>query len=999
MKNHFSIILFVLIELIYSNFNVYAQCTNTCGSNLIQNPGFETPTSLCGTTTDIQLYNSQSPVANWLGTDNYPMAGSSPDYFSPCAGTTNTPNLPCLSGTGRVGIFTKTSFALGREYVQSQLVSPLVAGKTYCYSMVVKSRVGAAGNILSICDGIGAWFHNQGLINIQTMNGGNQFLGPGSTINASPQVENPVGNLIGASCVTVTGTFCAQGGESWIVIGNFRDDINTTMTGSNPNNYMYIEDTQLFELCPPTLSITASPLVVNCGQSSTLTVTSTFPAGTTYTWVSPSGNTLSGIGNQVVTPSSNTTYSLVATYTNNCGVQTQTASVSITASGGTPVTPTFSPIGSVCFGATPPILPSSSNNTSPITGTWNPPIINNTASGIYTFNPTAGQCATTQTLAVTIVPSPTLSVNSSTICPNGTATLTATGANSYSWSAGLSSSTGSIALGTPISTTIYTVTGTVGSCTSSATSTITVFTPTISVSSSTICLGSTATLTANGASTYTWLPMNVSGNTATVSPTSNTTYTINGTSGACTGSTTVNVNVTPIPTISVNNATVCASSTIILVATGATSYTWSNGVTTNTTIVTATSNPTNFTVTGAVNGCTNSAVSSVSVIPNPTITINSPTICTSGTATLIANGASSYTWSSGLSSTTGSLVTGNPSSTTIYTVIGSSNNCTNTTTSTINITPPVLITSSSVAICIGNSATLTANGANTYTWLPMNITGSSINITPTSNATYTVNGTVGACTGSTTVSASVIPLPTINVNSATICAGQTAVLNTSGATSYTWSNGNNNGSISVNPTATTIYTVIGNVNGCTNTSTSTVLVNPSPFLTTSPDVTIIKGTSTTLSFSGNVTSFTWAPLTALSCTNCMSPVASPSQTTQYCVNATLGDCSSTSCILVTVEPACFSNSDYGTPNAFTPNGDGINDEFCLKGWDECSTSFFIAIYNRWGEKVYESSNPAFCWDGNYLGNPLNSAVFVFYIKAEILKVGTVTKKGNISLIK
>jgi len=999
MKNYIFFISLVFFNVLFLGRKLSAQCTNTCGSNLVQNPGFETPTSLCGNTTDIQLYNSQSPVANWFGTDNYPGAGSSPDYFSSCAGSTNTPNLPCLNGTGRVGIFTKTSFALGREYVQSQLTSPLIAGKTYCYSMIVKSRVGAAGNILSICDGIGAWFHNQGLINIQTMNGGNQFIGSGSTINASPQVENPAGNLIGATCVTVTGTFCALGGESWIVIGNFRDDANTTITGSNPSNYMYIEDTQLFELCPPTLSISASPLALNCGQSSTLTVTSTFPAGTTYTWVSPSGNTLSGIANQVVTPSSNTTYSLVASYTNNCGVQTQTASVSITASGGTPVTPTFTPINSICFGSIPPSLPSSSNNTNPITGTWNPPIINNTASGIYTFNPTAGQCATTQTLAVTIVPSPTLIVNSSTICPNGTATLTATGANSYSWTAGLSSSTGAITLGTPISTTIYTVIGTVGSCTSSATSTITVFTPTISVSSSTICLGSIATLTANGASTYTWLPMNVSGSTTTVSPTSNSTYTINGTSGACTGSTIVNVNVTPIPTVSVNNATVCASSTTTLVATGATSYTWSNGVTANTTIVSGTSNPINFTVTGSVNGCTNSAVSSVSVIPNPTITINSPTICTSGTATLIANGASTYTWSTGLSSITGSIVTGSPLSTTIYTVIGSSGNCTNTATSTINVIPPIIISVNPVTICIGSSTTLTANGANTFTWFPGNTSGSSINVTPTTNTSYTVNGTVGACTGATTVNVSVIPMPTVTVNNATVCEGQTAILNASGATSYTWSNGSNSSSISINPISTSVYTVIGAVNGCTNTSISNVLVNPSPLLTTSSDITIIKGTSTTLNFSGNVTSYTWTPTTALSCTNCMSPVASPSQTTQYCVNATLGDCSSTSCILVTVEPACFSNADYGTPNAFTPNGDGINDEFCLKGWDECSTDFYISIYNRWGEKVYESTDPAFCWDGNYLGNPLNSAVFVFYIKAEILKVGSITKKGNISLIK
>ncbi|MBL7934732.1 MAG: gliding motility-associated C-terminal domain-containing protein, partial [Bacteroidia bacterium] len=216
---------------------------------------------------------------------------------------------------------------------------------------------------------------------------------------------------------------------------------------------------------------------------------------------------------------------------------------------------------------------------------------------------------------------------------------------------------------------------------------------------------------------------------------------------------------------------------------------------------------------------------------------------------------------------------------------------------------------------------------------------------------------------------------------------------------YSWNTGATSSSLNVSPTTTTVYTVTGTTNNCSSTKTTTVNVTQTPTISVSSDVTITKGSSTTLSVSGNTNSISWTPNTNLSCNTCANPIASPSITTQYCVKSKNGACESNECILVIVESDCKSNADYSTPNAFTPNGDGLNDAFCLQGWDECSTTFYIAIFDRWGEKVFDSSDPSFCWDGNYLGVPLNPAVFVFYIKAEILNVGSITKKGNITLIK
>jgi len=101
---------------------------------------------------------------------------------------------------------------------------------------------------------------------------------------------------------------------------------------------------------------------------------------------------------------------------------------------------------------------------------------------------------------------------------------------------------------------------------------------------------------------------------------------------------------------------------------------------------------------------------------------------------------------------------------------------------------------------------------------------------------------------------------------------------------------------------------------------------------------------------------------------------------------------------VMVEIVCPGHEGLSTPNAFTPNGDGINDEFCLQGWESCLHDFVIRIYDQWGEKVFESTDASFCWDGKYRGRVLDPAVFVYHIKASFSN-GQVVRKGNISLLR
>ena len=100
-----------------------------------------------------------------------------------------------------------------------------------------------------------------------------------------------------------------------------------------------------------------------------------------------------------------------------------------------------------------------------------------------------------------------------------------------------------------------------------------------------------------------------------------------------------------------------------------------------------------------------------------------------------------------------------------------------------------------------------------------------------------------------------------------------------------------------------------------------------------------------------------------------------------------------------VENPCPGTNDLKVPNAFSPNGDGHNDQICLQGWNGCVTDFKIVIYDRWGEKVFESDDPAFCWTGIYKTKMLDPAVFVYYITANLPSNEKITKKGNISLIR
>ena len=267
-------------------------------------------------------------------------------------------------------------------------------------------------------------------------------------------------------------------------------------------------------------------------------------------------------------------------------------------------------------------------------------------------------------------------------------------------------------------------------------------TPSIAVAGPTsVCLGSSMTLTVSGASTYTW---NTNANTTTISltPSVNTAYYVNATGvNGCTASIANTATVYALPDVSITgDHTVCAGSAISLTVLGASSYTWNNGIGTSTFAAIPTTNTT-YTVIGMdITGCSNFTTHSVTLI-SPTLTVAGNTVlCAGNVANLTVSGAINYLWDNGATTSTSSI---SPSVSTIYTVTGfDANNCMNTKTVSIvvNPVPVIAYATSNMLLCEGETATITVSGAHSFVWNTGDI-GATFSIQPSATTVYTVTGT------------------------------------------------------------------------------------------------------------------------------------------------------------------------------------------------------------------------------------------------------------------
>ena len=242
-------------------------------------------------------------------------------------------------------------------------------------------------------------------------------------------------------------------------------------------------------------------------------------------------------------------------------------------------------------------------------------------------------------------------------------------------------------------------------------------------------------------------------------------------------------------------------------------------------------------------------------------------------------------------------------------------------------------------------------------------------------------------------------LPMVEILSAPVCQGELASFTATGAEQYLWSNGATSESVEIEANDLETLSVVGFLAGCSDTAMVVVEVLPIPVLNVSGASFIPPGGQASLLASGTGTDYLWSPSQGLDCNDCTDPIASPAVTTEYCVTSQLDGCSATQCVVVNVGSFCESVFTYDTPTAFTPNGDGINDLFCIEGWENCLERFNISIFNEWGQIVFQTGDIAQCWDGTQGGRPLNPGVFVFFIEAIITDVGDISRTGKIALMK
>jgi hypothetical protein len=275
----------------------------------------------------------------------------------------------------------------------------------------------------------------------------------------------------------------------------------------------------------------------------------------------------------------------------------------------------------------------------------------------------------------------------------------------------------------------------------------------------TICAGASTSVTASGTGTIEWFDgTNSLGTTASVnvSPTVTTVYdaTLTDANG-CTDTKQVTVSVNALPAVSAgSNTGLCIGSSKTLAASGASTYSWDNGLGTGATHSVNPTSATTYTVTGTDgNGCVNTDQITISINSLPTVVAgNDVTICNGETTLISATGGSSYAWDNGLTAGASHNVT--PAGTTTYQVTGTdANGCVNSDQVTVNVnTLPTISAGSDVAICTGGSTTIAATGGNSYNWNNTLGAGASHSVSPNTTTTYEVTGTgANGCENTATV--------------------------------------------------------------------------------------------------------------------------------------------------------------------------------------------------------------------------------------------------------
>lgn len=666
-------------------------------------------------------------------------------------------------------------------------------------------------------------------------------------------------------------------------------------------------------------------------------------------------------------------------------------------------------------------------------------------SGVYSLTLTAANnCTASTTTTLTVHPTPTVAVNSNTVCVTQTINLTANSfvGASYFWQGPLSYTSNaqnpSISNATVAMTGAYNLTVTsLQGCTNTAVANASVVAlpiPVITPNTPSLCLGANLTLSASGGISYNWSGPNGFANASQNTGINNVTllaggiYSLLVTTGPCTATTTQSITVFPLPSPSASSVPTCDTKNLVLTSNGGGGiyYSWTGPLS----FASSLQNPT---ITAAsplnsglytllvtdVNNCQASTSTQVSILLNPIVKASGITVCIGNSAVLTASGAVSYLWSGpgnySSNSSIASIPVANSVQPQVYTVMGTApNSCTSVATAVLNTIPlptPSLIVNPSKA-CVNSTVSLQGFGGDFYEWRgPYNLFSKSQTVSFTAvnlayGGTYTLTAFSNAgCSSSTTGLLQIDAAPDGDLvnssgNSCVPFCSDFSLVNKSPSpvVNTVWQiNGREFNTPVFNYCFNQPgdYVVMGsftNAIGCVNSSSFQVTGYPLPvadfeFFPENPVAGVDEVQFTNTSQGAQLSHYNWffmnnrgpkviGPNAAYTFeNNGIYPVA--------LVVRNIWGCADSVVKAIKVEP----DFNVYVPNAFTPNDDGTNDVFLPKGTG--IVKYDMVIYDRWGQKLFQTSDFTKGWDGTFKGEECKSDVYVW--KAQVTDLTGKTK--------
>ncbi len=651
-------------------------------------------------------------------------------------------------------------------------------------------------------------------------------------------------------------------------------------------------------------------------------------------------------------------------------------------------------------------------------------------------------CNDTVSVPVNIISNPvvTTSFKDTTYCGKDSIVLHASASNggTYSWLPSTNILNGNTPDATvfPSAFTKYTVTLDAGGC--SATDTVNVnplldLTASITTSSVNICEEDTVTLSAVSNHTnvkFLWSPAATLSSPASITtqafPATTTSYALNarwGNNCVASSSQIINVKKLAVPDAGTDTSFCIGTAGVMLNASGGSDYVWTPvaGLS-DPNIPNPVANPqsaTIYAVSVGITGCATRKSDSVLVTPRmqPVVSLTNDTlICSIDTLQLNAAApmAMQFSWSPNYNINNQNIafpLVSPDVPTTYYVKVIDGYKCVNTDSVFIDVKRFVTINAGvDTTICQGDPVSLQAAGdALSYSWAPGatldNSTLQAPTATPVNTTTYTVTGSIGKCRTTDAVTITVVPYPKAFAgNDTAICFNGIAQLKASGGSKYAWSPASFLSDSNVpnpfsNPDRTTTYTVsITDTLGCPKPSSDDVVITVFPPIATDAgprDTSIVLNQPLQLHATGGQL-YTWFPSTGLNNPNIADPVARLANNQQYILRASnAAGCSGTDTIDVTVYKI---DAGLYVPNAFSPNGDGLNEVFRAVPLGMKKLNYF-RIYNRFGQLLFSTTQQNAGWDGTFNGKPQNPDVYVWVVEGIDYLDNKISKRGIVTLIR